>query len=574
VICSGKSIVLTAIGGNTFEWSDGATDPSIEITPMKDTTYSVVATSGACTSTDSINISVSDGYELQVSPDTTICLDSRITLMAIADNDVQIEVQPSETSIYTVRSTDGICEINSSIEVAIDDINVSILASDETPCIGDTIVLDVNSNGNISWADGLGETSRRIIPPADTVIVIRSESDRLCQAKDSISITVNALPEISISGLDYYCTGSETTIEATSGLVTYMWNDNDTNPSKSIDDIGTYTVVGTDNNGCSNTAMISIEENTLPVPEYTGSTTFCPGSNTVLSVTQKYDMVSWDINGIILMDTFVQISENAEVILIVTDEFGCKQDSSFTISENPSLNPIIRGSEILCAGTTNILGVGEEFDSYTWSNNGEENLTTVTQGGAYSVTVTTDDGCSGRDTIIVREVANPTVEIIGRSAYCRGDSTELSVAPFPIVNWSNGDTESLITVNQPGPISIQVEDDNGCVANDVITITENSLPDVNIIGDTIFCLGDSVRHEVIGNFVTPIWHNGSTLSAQYITQTQTSSVEVEDENGCKNSTSIFVEEKTPPTPQIIAPESICDNATINIYSLSQHSSYN
>lgn len=49
-ICAGDSIVLTASGGNTYQWSTGDTSQSIVVFPTTNSNYSVVSTNNNCTS--------------------------------------------------------------------------------------------------------------------------------------------------------------------------------------------------------------------------------------------------------------------------------------------------------------------------------------------------------------------------------------------------------------------------------------------------------------------------------------------------------------------------------------------
>lgn|GEM_PF-2856841 len=583
-ICQGDTIVLNAIGGDTFRWSDGSTDQTLEVHPEAETTYSVIATAGACTATDVVNITVSESYALQTTSDTTICSGSSIELQAISHPDVFItwedgstestfEVQPMETTTYVVQTTDGVCEITRNIEVAIDDINIEILASDKSPCLGDSITLTVNTNGILTWPDGLSEPTRKISPTVDTTVVVETESNLLCSVKDSIAITVNEIPDIAIDGSGYFCENGTTTLNATSGLVSYLWNDDDTSAMKAIDSAGIYTVTGTDANGCSNQASIDIEQKSLPIPEVLGAFTFCPGSSTELSISENYPSITWNLNGTISNGSMLQVSENATVMVIVGDEFSCIGDTSFFVEENPDLSPSISGSLTFCENGSTTLDAGDGFDVYLWSTDGDQSQITVADAGEYSVTVSTDDGCSGRDTVVVEAFANPTVQINGVLGFCVGDSTELSISDFPIIAWSDGSNQNTISVKTAGPISVNVEDANGCLASDQKLLFEQALPEVQIVGDTIFCAGDSVRHEVMGNFSLPTWHDGSNGSDIYITTSQVSSVEVIDDFGCINSTTVVVEEKALPTPSIAAPAVVCEGTAVTIYSQSVHEKY-
>ncbi len=58
-LCLGQSTTITASGGGTYAWSNGATTPSITVTPSTTTTYSVTVNNAGCIGTGSTTISVS-----------------------------------------------------------------------------------------------------------------------------------------------------------------------------------------------------------------------------------------------------------------------------------------------------------------------------------------------------------------------------------------------------------------------------------------------------------------------------------------------------------------------------------
>lgn len=58
-ICAGKSTILTASGGNSYQWSNSTFNPSITVSPATQTTYTVTATTAAgCSATTSQTVLV------------------------------------------------------------------------------------------------------------------------------------------------------------------------------------------------------------------------------------------------------------------------------------------------------------------------------------------------------------------------------------------------------------------------------------------------------------------------------------------------------------------------------------
>jgi hypothetical protein len=84
-----------------------------------------------------------------------------------------------------------------------------------------------------------------------------------CPNSSIQTLTVNAAPTVAISGTLSYCAGSNTTLTATAGLSSYLWSSGETTQSITAT-AGSYTVTGTDSNGCSNTSSsVTVTETPL-----------------------------------------------------------------------------------------------------------------------------------------------------------------------------------------------------------------------------------------------------------------------------------------------------------------------
>ena len=87
-------------------------------------------------------------------------------------------------------------------------------------------------------------------------------------------VTVNPLPTIDL-GADttLICAGTSETIDAGTGFASYLWSDGSTAQTLTATTAGTYTVTGTDANGC--TASDSMVIEVLNVDITQNDTTIC-----------------------------------------------------------------------------------------------------------------------------------------------------------------------------------------------------------------------------------------------------------------------------------------------------------
>ncbi len=139
LVCKGEPVALTASTGTSYVWSPGgATSQSIVYIATVPGTYSVVVTNAtapvACrTSTASITINIHPYTGIDAGPDQTIKLGKTAILTAtgapvtgytwINTNQQlnSIEVSPSATTVYTVKSTDKFgCVSTDSVRVTVD----------------------------------------------------------------------------------------------------------------------------------------------------------------------------------------------------------------------------------------------------------------------------------------------------------------------------------------------------------------------------------------------------------------------------------------------------------------------
>lgn len=119
-ICYGTPSILTATGGGTYLWSNGATTSAVTVTPGQNTTYSVVVNNG-CIDSNRIGIVVDSPY-FQACCDSCIIKGSTVDIGAYGvgmnyawipsatlscDNCPFPQATPTVTTTYTVTSVDA-----------------------------------------------------------------------------------------------------------------------------------------------------------------------------------------------------------------------------------------------------------------------------------------------------------------------------------------------------------------------------------------------------------------------------------------------------------------------------------
>jgi len=163
----------------------------------------------------------------------------------------------------------------------------------------DNVTVSGTANSPISWSGPAGFTStvqNPIIPnvtAANAGIYTLTYTDPVggCSATATVNVVVNPLPTIGVTASPTsFCIGSSTTLTAT-GAVTYSWSPNTGLSATAGDTViadplttTTYTVTGTNSNGCINTNTIEVVVNSIPTISITpASALICTSIGTPLT---------------------------------------------------------------------------------------------------------------------------------------------------------------------------------------------------------------------------------------------------------------------------------------------------
>ena len=219
-----------------------------------------------------------------------------------------IDKNASTPGTYSVEyTTNGSCSItvtNSITITALDNATFAYGSSAYCDNVSDPTPTK-SATGTFSSSTGLSinTSTGEVDLDASTAgtYVIGFVTNGSCPNSSIQTLTINAAPTVAISGTLSYCAGSNTTLTATAGLSSYLWSSGETTQSITAT-AGSYTVTGTDANGCSTTSSsVTVTETPLdnagfsysassyeptdadPTPTITGLTggTFSAGSGLV-----------------------------------------------------------------------------------------------------------------------------------------------------------------------------------------------------------------------------------------------------------------------------------------------------
>ena len=160
---------------------------------------------------------------------------------------------------YRIRleATDGTCTDSLMRNIIVKDYPVINLGNDTSICPGEPITLDAGSmRDSVLWSTS--STNQTInVGTAGSYHVRVSEFG--CDSRDTINVSLFPQPPSVNFGPDTtLCDGDSLILDATSAGVTYLWQDNATNPTYTVKTAGTYAVELEDMNTCTSNETITV----------------------------------------------------------------------------------------------------------------------------------------------------------------------------------------------------------------------------------------------------------------------------------------------------------------------------
>jgi hypothetical protein len=275
-VCFGEEVTLDAEGAGAITWDGGVVNGEAFTPPAGVTTYTATSDDdGDCGF--EVEITVHELPEVTASADVTeICLGESITLNGggadtyswdPADIDDGVAYTPVDAGVmtYTVTGTDGVtsCENEATIEITINALpEVTATASPESVCDGDELTLTGGGATDYDWDMGVDDGVAFTPAIGTATYTVVGTDDNGCENEASIEVTTHELPEVTATADESeVCFGAEVTLTG-GGAETYVWDPAEVEDgmpyTTSMAGINTFTVTGTDANGCENTASVDV----------------------------------------------------------------------------------------------------------------------------------------------------------------------------------------------------------------------------------------------------------------------------------------------------------------------------
>ena len=427
----------------------GVFTPSSGVNGPNNILYSI---GGFCPATDNTVINVVAAPAVNITQSSPFCLNSLNTTLSANPaggtwsgtgilDPVTGSFSPSiagvgpTTITYTFNSAP--CTVTATSNVIVNPLPVVSAGNDAVICSGSSTGLQATGASTYQWsinggaAVGLNNpniSNPSASPTTTTTYSVLGVDANGCTNVDQVQVSVNALPTVNAGANTSICPGIPTTLGAT-GASTYAWSPstgltgaNTASPGANPTSTQTYTVTGTDANGCQNTDQVTVT--VFPQPIVTASATSpiieCQTAQLTATGLVSYNWVNTtgpdaSIATPNASTTDVGPLANATYAVAGLDANGCAGGASVSVVVNPISVSIVNATAInpstfsfdITSNATNF-----DWDFYT-DGTTDVNTSATTIQNSYSTaptppldyiitTVTASIGnCEAQDTIHV-----------------------------------------------------------------------------------------------------------------------------------------------------------------------------
>ncbi len=327
-ICGVHALTFNTTGASSYSWSPGTglNNPGLaspEFTGSATQTYTVTGTAAnGCSGKDSVTITVNANPLVSTINDIIICRGDQLHLLtnsnaqsnhwipSLSVNDPNA-ISPnftdtiSQQMIITGTNTTG-CVSADTVNITVKTIPFVRTIPDTSLCGAQPITLNTTGAPAYTWSppgdlSNAGSDNPVFTGNATQTYTVTGTASNGCSAKDTVTITINAIPVISTINSTTICRGDYLQLNTNSNAETNHWspplsvNDPNTISPNFTDTVSqTLTITGTNTStGCFSVATVDIIIKPLPDVKSIEDFTSCAVNTVTLSTTgaQSY---SWN----------------------------------------------------------------------------------------------------------------------------------------------------------------------------------------------------------------------------------------------------------------------------------------
>tara|TARA_B100000674_G_scaffold382381_1_gene325318 strand:+ start:1048 stop:5694 length:4647 start_codon:yes stop_codon:yes gene_type:complete len=498
-ICIGDAPVTFDVGAvfDTYDWNNTGAGTSQTFTTDVDGEHTVIFTdANGCVGHDTVILTVHPLPTPDLGNDSIICdADPDVIFDAgsydeysWSSGETSQTISKHESGTFEVEVTDANgCKQTDEVVLLVIEMPTPDVIGDYTKCPGANHTFDVgpydNGNGPYTYAWQDGSTGSTYATTAAENVWVDITDNYGCTGRDLGAVTdnPNLTVDITASPDVHLCEGESALLvpnyKSVNGYF-FQWSGQGSGTSETVTatQSGIYNLHVDNGGGCEGDGSIEIFVHPNPVVT-PGTAAVCDGLPASIGDNQGNDYNYLWNNGE-TTGTISVFTGGTYTQTLTHTTTGCIGSGDFDVTIHSNPTPDLGDDIKVCTGVPVTLqdNSGQTVASHAWSSGETTPLINPTSDGTYSLTVTTAEGCTGNDDVLVEFIPIPTVDLGPDINMCEGESAIVDAGNANLdISWNSGQTTSTISVNQTYSHIVTVSD-LGCETKDTIDINVVPLP--------------------------------------------------------------------------------------------------
>lgn len=397
-------------------------------------------------------------------------------------------------SYYVTYKSGSGCVNTDTINIGSSTISVSV-GNDTAICNGGPATFDAGA-GYVSYLWNTGDTTRKITVTTPGLYYATVTNSDGCAATDTAELIRKQPANFTLGADQNVCVGFNTTLDAGSGLTSYLWNTGDTSQKITVNQTGTYYVAVVDNGGCTGVDSINITI-VKATTNFGNDITTCFGNMVTLDAGNNKSF-KWNTGATTQTISLTNVGTGAFIVDVVSAD-GCKATDTIAVTINPLPTVSLGANRYICNGGPLALDAGSGQSSYSWSTGATTQIYNATAAGTYQVIVTSPQGCVDSASVTLT-ASSVSVNAGPDRTYCVGSVDSFFVAQgYASYAWKDVSTGVVMSVGnyftpvKTGTFTITVSNANGCTATDTVMATINPMPDASFTSAWVSQVVNSIK---------------------------------------------------------------------------------
>lgn len=502
--------------------------------------------------------------------------------------------------IYFQQANGFGCITYDTTSVYVDSLPIASIQTVQSYCANDdSVKINPELTGGYfnggSYVDSTGWFYPKVAGAGNHKVYYNIYNSSGCFARDSVTITVDSIPDASIASAGPFCENAGIqqligSVNTTGTFVASSYLDTTGKFDPSIATTGNHLVYYqfTDGNGCSNMDSLSIVVDSIPDASIVPAGPFCenggidtikPAVNTggIFTETSYLDSTG-------LFDPAIAKVGSHKVYYTFVDGKGCSNTDSTVVVIDSIPDASIAAAGPYCANDTiqRLTGAVNTSGWFTKTNyidslgNFDPFQATA---GLHRIYYSFKDGngCSNTDSANIQVDTIPDASIVAAGPFCEnGGIANLqpninSGGKFTVSSYldSAGRFDPSIAKSGSHRVYYTFTDGNGCVNTDSSSIQVDTIPDASIVAAGPFCANDTIqtlqpKSNANGLFIATSYIDTSGNFDPFVAQAGSHKVyyTFTDGNSCSNMDSTVIVVDSIPNAAITAAGPFCENGGV------------